>query len=189
MAQADAEDYEKVKAAILRRYDVTAESCVQAANPETSDDVCRLADNYVASHKSETKSEHSPSEPREEKKETSGRWNLGGKRDLKNIDCFNCHRKGHYSFNCPSKVLFCGVKRAGKWNPGVKRGGKWNPTQSSQSCVKSGGKWNPTQPGVKLGGKWNPTQTGVKSGGKWNPTQTGVKRAGAVPTYSTFVQF
>ena len=175
MAQADAEDYEKVKAAILRRYDVTAESCMQAANPETSDDVCRLADNYVAAHKSEMNPEHSSSEPREEKKETSGRWNLGGKRDLKNIDCFNCHQKGHYSFNCPSKALFCGVKRAGKWNPGVKRGGKWNPTQP---CVKSGGKWNPTQPGVKRGGKWNPTQPGVKSGGKWNPTQTGVKSGG-----------
>ena len=175
MAQADAEDYEKVKAAILRRYDVTAESCVRAANPETSDDVCRLADNYVVAHKSEMNPEHSSSEPREEKKETSGRWNLGGKRDLKNIDCFNCHQKGHYSFNCPSKVLFCGVKRAGKWNPGVKRGGKWNPTQP---CVKSGGKWNPTQPCVKSGGKWNPTQPCVKSGGKWNPTQPCVKSGG-----------
>ena len=72
MVQADAEDYEKVKAAILRRYDVTAESCFRAANPETSDDVCRLADNDVAAHKSEMKSEHNSSEPWEEKKETSG---------------------------------------------------------------------------------------------------------------------
>ena len=143
---------------------MTAESCFRAANPETSDDVCRLADNDVAAHQSEMKPEHILREPREEKKEASGRWNLGGKRDLKNIDCFNCHQKGHYSFKCPSKALFCGVKRAGKWNPGVKRGGKGKPTQT----------------GVKSGGKWNPTQPGVTSGGKWNPIQTGVKRAGAV---------
>ena len=200
MAQADAEDYEKVKAAILRRYDVTAESyrqrfraaklktgethrelsvrlddllskwlktcetveeikdqlvkeqllktlpadvCifVREGKPETSDDVCRLADNYVAAHKNE---ETKP-EPREVKKETGGRWKLGGRRDLKDIDCFNCHQKGHYSFNCPSNALFCGVKRVGN---GVKRTGKWNP--------------------------------GVKRGGKWSPTQTGMKRAGAV---------
>ena len=188
MAQADAEDYEKVKAAILRRYGVTAESCFRAANPETSDDACRLADNDVAAHQSKMKPEHILREPREEKKEASGRWNLGGKRDLKNIDCFNCHQKGHYSFKCPSKALFCGVKRAGKWNPGVKSGGKGKPTQTG---VKSGGKWNPTQPGVTSGGKWNltqtcvksggkgkPIQTGVKSGGKWNPTQPGVTSGG-----------
>ena len=29
------------------------------------------------------------------------------KRDLKDIECFNCHKKGHYSCNCPSNALFC----------------------------------------------------------------------------------
>ena len=29
------------------------------------------------------------------------------KRDLKDIECFNCHKKGHYSANCPSNALFC----------------------------------------------------------------------------------
>ena len=33
------------------------------------------------------------------------------KRDLKDIECFNCHKKGHYSSNCPHNAMFCGEKR------------------------------------------------------------------------------
>ena len=35
-----------------------------------------------------------------------------GKKDLKDIECFNCHKKGHYSSNCPAREkpatgMFC----------------------------------------------------------------------------------
>ena len=33
------------------------------------------------------------------------------RRDLKDVECFNCHRKGHYSSNCPHNVLFCTERR------------------------------------------------------------------------------
>ena len=36
------------------------------------------------------------------------------KRDLKDIECFNCHQKGHYVSNCSSNVLFCREKLPGK---------------------------------------------------------------------------
>ena len=26
------------------------------------------------------------------------------------MECFNCHEKGHYSFQCPRNALFCGDK-------------------------------------------------------------------------------
>ena len=35
------------------------------------------------------------------------------KRDLKDIECFNCHQKGHYASNCPSNALFCREKLPG----------------------------------------------------------------------------
>ena len=34
------------------------------------------------------------------------------KRDPKDVECFNCHKKGHYSFNCPHNALFCTECRA-----------------------------------------------------------------------------
>ena len=33
------------------------------------------------------------------------------KRDLKDIECFNCHRKGHYSSQCPRNALFVTERR------------------------------------------------------------------------------
>lgn len=33
------------------------------------------------------------------------------KRDLKDVECFNCHRKGHYSSNCPHIAYFCTERR------------------------------------------------------------------------------
>ena len=33
------------------------------------------------------------------------------KRDLKDIECYNCHKKGHYSANCPQNALFCTERR------------------------------------------------------------------------------
>ena len=29
------------------------------------------------------------------------------KRDLKNLECFNCHEKGHYAFQCLKDAHFC----------------------------------------------------------------------------------
>ena len=36
------------------------------------------------------------------------------RKDLKDIECFNCHQKGHYASNCPSNALLCGEKGPGK---------------------------------------------------------------------------
>ena len=33
------------------------------------------------------------------------------KRDLSQIECFNCHQKGHYSSNCPRNAMFCRESR------------------------------------------------------------------------------
>ena len=33
------------------------------------------------------------------------------KRDLKDIECFNCHQKGHYASNCPHRAMFCMERR------------------------------------------------------------------------------
>ena len=33
------------------------------------------------------------------------------KRDLKDIECFNCHCKGHYSSQCPRNALFVTERR------------------------------------------------------------------------------
>ena len=35
------------------------------------------------------------------------------KKDLKDIECFNCHRKGHYSSNCPHRAMCCTERRVG----------------------------------------------------------------------------
>ena len=51
------------------------------------------------------------------------------KRDLKDIECFNCHKKGHYSSNCPHNAMFCGEKQidpkggSGKRTPGHEKTG------------------------------------------------------------------
>ena len=31
----------------------------------------------------------------------------GPRRGLKEVECFNCHKKGHYSSNCPHQAMFC----------------------------------------------------------------------------------
>ena len=29
------------------------------------------------------------------------------KKDLKDVECFNCHKKGHYLSKCPNNVMLC----------------------------------------------------------------------------------
>ena len=36
-----------------------------------------------------------------------GRAGQRPRKDLKDTECFNCHQKGHYSSNCPSKAMLC----------------------------------------------------------------------------------
>ena len=64
------ETVEEIKDQLVKEQ--LLKTLVREGKPETSDDVCRLADNYVAAHKNE---EMKP-EPREVKKETGGRWKL-----------------------------------------------------------------------------------------------------------------
>lgn len=47
-------------------------------------------------------------QPQEQAKDqgTGGRSSWP-KRDLKDIECFNCHKKGHYSSNCPQNAMLC----------------------------------------------------------------------------------
>ena len=52
------------------------------------------------------------------------------KRDLKDVECFNCHKKGHYSSNCPHNAMFCREKQG---NHGRRASG----TQV-QKCEKTG---------------------------------------------------
>ena len=196
----DASDYDQLKSAILRRYDITEESyrqrfraakpgpgesnqelaarledlagkwmkaCtsidelrdlvvleqllitlpedvrifVKERKPRTSVEAGRLADDYIAARKEDAaekgEEEKSPdrrqslrcgkcrkfghsardcrqSLPKWEREKDKREAGKKPKRDLKDIECFNCHQKGHYASNCPSNALFCREKLPGK---------------------------------------------------------------------------
>ena len=50
------------------------------------------------------------SQPKLEREKDKGEAARKAKRDLKDIECFNCHQKGHYASNRPSNALFCREK-------------------------------------------------------------------------------
>ena len=63
--------------------------------------------------------------------------NNGGRprRDLKDIDCFNCHKKGHYSSNCPQNAMLCTERQVER---GVISGMKRQQGVSQPGVLKSG---------------------------------------------------
>ena len=101
----------------------------------------RLADDYIAARKDEAaekgEEEKAPdrcqflrcgkcrklghlardcrqSQPKLEREKDKGEAARKAKRDLKDIEGFNCHQKGHFASNCPSNALFCRKKLPGK---------------------------------------------------------------------------
>ncbi len=38
-------------------------------------------------------------------------WPAKLKKDLREVECYNCHKKGHYSSNCPKNAMFCTERR------------------------------------------------------------------------------
>lgn len=197
---ADAGDYEKLKSAILRRYDITEDSyrqrframrlrpgesnrelvarledlankwmktCtsveelkdvvileqllntlpddvrifVKERKPKTSAEAGRLADDYIAARKENAAAVEKEDgkkvldrrqplrcgkcrklghlardcrqtlQPRVERETEAQRR---PRKDLKDVECYNCHKKGHYSSNCPSNALFCRERPPGK---------------------------------------------------------------------------
>ena len=197
MSAADAGNYEKMKLAILRRYDINEETYrqrfrsaqkkagesnrdlvvrlqdlatkwmqehknadeqkdlivreqlinslpddvriwVKERKPKTSEEAGALADDYVQARKKSGKEDHGNTGDRkqENKQRRCHRCNKWGHiakecraemkeqekkdpppdrrksgRDLKDVECFNCHRKGHYSSNCPENALLCVERR------------------------------------------------------------------------------
>ena len=199
MSVADAGDYEKLKAAVLRRYDITEESYrqrfrsatlkdgesvteslariedlagkwmksaksrdevvdlvlmeqlltmlpenvrlfVKERKPKTSAEASKLADDYIVARKEDAtnaKGRDSEEKQNPEKRSSAPRWNKGRRngyqprdgrqgqvktepekttpkrprKDLRNLECFNCHERGHYAFQCPKDAHFCKVSR------------------------------------------------------------------------------
>ena len=53
------------------------------------------------------------SQPKLEREKDKGEAAREAKRNLKDIECFNCHQKVYYASDCPSNALFCREKLPG----------------------------------------------------------------------------
>ena len=97
-----------------------------------------MADDYIVARKEDaTNAKDEEEKQNPEKRSSAPRWNKGRrngyqtrdgrqgqvktesekttprrpKKDLRNLECFNCHEKGHYAFQCPKDAHFCKVNR------------------------------------------------------------------------------
>jgi len=52
------------------------------------------------------------------------------KKDLREVECFNCHQKGHYSSNCPRNALFCMERKVNYCGPTM--------MEKKKTCVQPG---------------------------------------------------
>ena len=133
---------------------------IRERKPSSSEEAGRLADDYFRARK-ESVSERDRRSQESRRQEKPGRHclkcgNSGHhardcrtkmekandwrekpkpKWDPKDIECHNCHKKGHYSFNCPHRAMFCTERKmevSGQISV-VKR-----PVQSKPGVVKSG---------------------------------------------------
>ena len=50
---------------------------------------------------------------RDHEKDRGATWkpNERQRRDTKDVECFNCHKRGHYAARCPNNAMFCSGKR------------------------------------------------------------------------------
>ena len=105
-------------------------------HPTTSNEASRFADDYVQAHKDGAKNQKKEGDklgrrclrcgktghvskdchmrvttPQQQKEHSTSKGDHP-KRDPKDVECFNCHKKGHYSFNCLHNALFCTERRA-----------------------------------------------------------------------------
>ena len=113
-------------------------------HPKTSEEASKFADDYLQARKFETETRNSKKDgdksarhclqcgkpghlkqdcrlkltkPQEQEKGHSPSQGGYPKKDLKDIECFNCHKMGHYSSNCPSNALLCTERRVDHRGP------------------------------------------------------------------------
>ena len=72
-----------------------------------------------------------------------GKRNKRTRKELKDVECFNCRKKGHYSSNCPDRSLLCmegRVDQLGEVRTRSRRSGE-NHWESSSAGLLRDTKW------------------------------------------------